>query len=137
MAVIVGRNARVAESATDSGYTEIGKIMSVAYNFSNDIADSTSNDSAGFKEGEYADAQMTLEITCRYDRADTSQIQLIDDCNGKNKRFLRFRPEATSGQREFRAQYTIDSFSLDTSTGDVEEVTFSCSSSGAVTIADQ
>ena len=63
MAMIVGRNAKVAISSNGSSWSDIGRVTSASLSLSDDLADATSNDSGGYKESLYADTQGTLDFS--------------------------------------------------------------------------
>ena len=130
MATIIGRNAKVALSDTDSSYTEIAKISGATLSITDDVADETNNDSAGYKEGKLSDQQLTLDVDFFYNSADAGQLELINAKNAKTVKFFRFRPEASSGEQEWRFQALITDLTLETSTSDVQASSFSVESTG-------
>lgn len=137
MAVTTGKLADVAESSSDSSYTEIGEIVSASRSFSNDTAESTSNDSGGYKTREYTNAEQTLSVTCRYDKTDTGQAAVIAAAEAKTKLWLRYRPKASSGEFEWRASHTIDSYEISADNDGIDELTFTATSDGTITKATQ
>ena len=138
MAIIVGRNSRIATSTDGATYHDIGKLTSGSLGFAIDIADATTNDSAGFKEGEYADAQASLDATFKFDSSNTSQGQILTEAfTNKTKIYFRVRPKVLAGEKQWVFLATIGDLTLDMSTGEVEEMSLSATSSGAVTISNQ
>lgn len=138
MAIIIGRKAKVATSTDDSTYNDLGKVISGTLSITDDIADSTTNDSNGYKEGEYADQQASLDLTMKYDGSNTAQQQLIDEkCTNRSKLYFRIRPEETSGEEQWKFLATLDDISVDFSTGEVEELSITASSSGTITNSTQ
>jgi len=137
MTTKIGRLAKVAISDTDSSYTDIGKITSASLSFAHDIADETNNDSGGYKEAQYADSQASLDLSFKYDSADSGQAELLTGHAAKSKKWVRFRPDETAGELEYRFQATIDDATVDTETGSVEDGSATISSTGTVTKATQ
>lgn len=137
MATIIGRNLKVAISDDDITYVDLGRVLDGSLDVADDIADETTNDSGGFKEGKYADSQATLDVTLKYDSANAGQINLINAKTAKQQKFFRFRPEETSGELEWRFKANIPSLTVDTSTGEVEEMSATMESTGTITKATQ
>lgn len=138
MAIIIGRNAVIASSTDDAAYNDIGKVTSLSMSMTSDIADATTNDSGGYKEGEYADQQLSVDVTVKYDSSNTAQGQVLTEVfTNQSKLYLRIRPEESTGEQEWKALFTIDDLSVDMSTGEVEEMSFTGSSSGTVTVSTQ
>lgn len=134
MATILGRNAKVAESTTLGGsYTDLGKILSGSLSQSTDVADETNNDSAGFKEGKYADEQASLDVTAKYDEANAGQLAVINARDSKVVLFYRVRPQETGSAKQWRFQGLITDLTIDFSTGEVEELSLSIESTGTIT----
>jgi len=140
MSIILGRNAKVAASTDNfvASDEDLGKVLSGTLDISTDIADATTNDSNGYKEGEYADQQASIDVTMKFDASDAGQQLLIDEVgSNRNKLYLRVRPIETGGAEQWIATFTINSISLDFSTGEVEELSFTASSSGTITNSTQ
>lgn len=137
MAYTKGLLADVAESSSDSNYTEIAYITDVTRTFTNDSAEATNNDSGGVKEFEYTNAQQSLSVTCRYDKIDTGQAAVIAAAEAKTKLWLRYRPKASAGEFEFRAAHIIESYEISQSNDGIAELTFSAMSTGTITKATQ
>jgi hypothetical protein len=137
MATIIGRNTKVAISAAGATYTEIGKITSASLSYSDDIADETNNDSGGFKEGKYADSQATLDIQCKFDSSDAGQVLLLAAKTSKTGYYFRFRPAAATGERQIIFVGLVESYDVDTSTGEVSDLAASISSTGAIATSIQ
>lgn len=138
MAIIIGRRSKIAVSINDVTYNDIGKVMSGSLGSSIDIADATTNDSGGFKEGEYADQQATVDVTAKYDSANLGQAAILTEVyTNRAKVWIRIRPEVSVGQKEWKFLATIDDATIDASTGEVEEFSFTGSSSGTITIGTQ
>jgi len=138
MAIIIGRNSKIAVSTDDITYNDIGKITSGSMGTTIDIADATTNDSGGFKEGEYADQQASVDVTAKYDSSNTAQGQILDEFyTNRSKLYFRIRPEESAGEREWKFLATLSDVSIDMSTGEVEEISITADSSGAITIATQ
>jgi len=134
MSKIIGRSCDVAISAAGSSYTELGEIMSASLSVSDDVADATTNDSGGFKEGMYADSQASLDVTMKYSKADAGQALLYTAKFAKTLYYFRVRPLASAAvEYEFIFQGLITDLTLDASTGDVEELSASIQSSGTIT----
>ena len=138
MSGTIGRLAKVAVSTDGSTYTDIGVVKSANKSSSTDIADDTTNDSNGYKEGVYADQQMSIDVTARYDSTDAGQTLLMDEYYTlKSKIYVRYRPYESTGAKEWKFLATIDDLSVDTSTGDVEEMSFTATSTGTITMSNQ
>lgn len=140
MAIILGRNAKVAASTDNfvASDEDLGKVLNGTMDISTDIADATTNDSSGFKEGEYADQQMSVDVTMKFDAANAGQQLIIDEvCTNRSKLYIRIRPIEAGGAEQWLALCTIDSMTLDFSTGEVEELSFTASSSGTVSNTTQ
>ena len=137
MSGTVGRNAKVAVSSADSSYTELGKIKSANLSGTNDRADSSNNDDAGWNTGEVAQKERSLAVTFVYDETDSGQEELRTAFEASAKLWFRFRPQASSGENEWRFQATVDDLNLNTEMGSIEESDFTATSDGAVTYAKQ
>ena len=138
MAIILGRNSKIAVSTDDSTYNDLGKVLSGSLSIDTDVADATTNDSAGFKEGEYADQQASVEATMKYDSSNTGQAALLTEvCTNKTKLWFRVRPKEAVGEKQWKFLATVESLGTDFSTGEVEELSCSAVSSGAVTMSAQ
>jgi len=138
MSVIVGRNGKIAISTAGVTYYDLGKVVDGSLDISSDVADATTNDSGGWKEGEYADAQGALSVTMKYDSSNTGQKALIDEmCTNRAKVYFRFRPAEAAGELQWIFLATLDSVGVSMSTGDVEELSISGASSGAVACSAQ
>lgn len=137
MGINIGRKARIAFSTDGVAYNDLGKVLSGDFDDSSDIADATTNDSLGFKEGEYADSQVTIDVVMKYDSSNTAQAALIQAKQNKVKGYLRFRPSEETGELQWIALFTLDTASISTSTGEVEELNVSATSSGTVAKSSQ
>lgn len=134
MATILGRNAKVAECTTLGGsYTDLGKVLSGSLSQSADVADETNNDSSGFKEGKYADEQASLDVTMKYDEANTGQMAVLAARASKVILYYRVRPQETGSANQWRFLGLITDLTVDFSTGDVEEMSLSIESTGTIT----
>lgn len=138
MSVIVGRNGRVAASTNGTDYDDLGKVVSAELTITSDIADSTTNDSGGWKEGEYADAQGALSVTMKYDSSNTAQKRIIDEMHtNRTKVWFRFRPEEATGELQWIFLATVSEAGVSIATGEVEEFSCSGESSGIVAVSSQ
>jgi len=133
MATIIGRNAKLATSTDGVTYYDIGKATSIGQSWATDMADETNNDSAGYKEEQYADSQLTFDVSGKYDSSDTGQSALMDCAFNKTKVYFRFRPTTGVGEQEWLFQGHCADFSLDSETGSVEDFSATVNSSGTVT----
>ena len=100
MATNIGRDAvlQIADTDVDGDYVSIAKITSISHNQSNDVADETNNDSAGFKESKYSDSQHTINAGFKWSFADPGQDEAATAANAKTDKFFRFRPKVASGE---------------------------------------
>lgn len=139
MSGTIGRVATLAISDDDveANYVDIGKVTSNSFDFANDLADCTNNDSGGFKEAIYADSQATVDLEANYDESNTAQSDLVDAEFSKLKKWVRFRHNTGPGLKEFRFQANFADLTIDTSTGDVETLSVSIESTGVVIKAAQ
>jgi hypothetical protein len=137
MAKKIGRLTDVAISNADSSYTEIANIKSAEFAINRALADATDNDSGGNKDGLYADAQRTISLTANYDIADAGQLELVTAAEGGTTVWLRLRPEATAGEREWRQAFLIASLTKPSETAAVQELTATFESTGAPVVAVQ
>jgi hypothetical protein len=133
----IGREADIAVSNADSGYTELSFLKSVDFDPSNDEIDASDNDSGGSDETEYGQSRAALSGTMNYDHTDAGQLELQQAFEGKTKLWFRFRPKSTSGEREARFQAVVTSFKISGATGGIQEASFSAKSDGVVTYANQ
>ena len=137
MAMIVGRNAKVAISSNGSSWSDIGRVTSASLSLSDDLADATSNDSGGYKESLYADTQGTLDFSFKYEDGDTGQDALYLAKNTKATYYFRFRPQESSGENQWVFQGNIEDLSFDTETSTVGEASCTVQSTGTITKSDQ
>jgi hypothetical protein len=135
----IGRRAKVAVSTDDVNYLDVGLVKSANLSSATDVADDTTNDSNGFKEGLYADAQSTLAVTARYDDTEPGLIAIMDEYfTLKSKLYIRYRPTGdVSGDKQWIFLATIDDFNMSTSTGESEECDFTATSTGAINMSNQ
>jgi len=138
MGKIIGRLARAAISTDGVTYTDIGEVKTIGLDTSHDLADATTNDSAGWKEEKAADSQVSLEVSGKYDSANAGQVILMAAAFAKTQVYLRFRPQVSSGvEKQVVFLSNISNYKVNTATGDVEEFSCSVRSTGAVTYATQ
>jgi hypothetical protein len=134
MAGTIGRIADVyiGDSLNDVSYIKIGKVKSA--NPSNDVdqADSTNNDDLGHKTQEYADGQISFDVTYVKDDADAGQAAILAAVRGRTKKWISIRPLGTgSGKAQTQFRATISSNSDTAETGAVQEGSASFLSDGA------
>ena len=137
MSKMIGRLATLEISDDGITYTAIGELSSISPSWSTDMADETTNDSAGFKEEQPADSQLSLDAGGKYDPSDAGQAALAAAATGKLKKYFRFRPTTGSTEPEWTFQGHIPEFSVDTETGSVEDLSVSIQSTGTVTFGTQ
>jgi len=132
MSKTIGRSATVEISDNGSSWTAIGEVSSAEPSFSTDMADETTNDSAGYKEEQPADSQMSLSVSGKYDSTDPGQAALMVAAFTKAKKYYRFRPKVGAPEIEWIFQGYCPDFSVPTETGSVEDFNCTINSSGAV-----
>jgi len=137
MAKQLGRSAVISVSTNDSTYYDVGNITSSDWSGSTDKADSTDADSGGSKEELQTDEQQELNITARYNSADTAQGMLIDADANKTQLYYRIRPKAVAGEREWKFLGNLNSLAVSAPHADVEELQVGISSTGTITRATQ
>lgn len=139
MATTIGRNAVISVSTDDSTYYNIGKVLSVSKSNGQDLADDTTNDSAGWKENAYADQQVTFDVTVKYDITNTAQQMILTEkYTNLTGLYVRFRPSTASGtEKQWKGLFRISSCNIDTSTGETEEMSVTFESSGTITYQTQ
>lgn len=137
MAKQIGRNAVVAVSTDDATYYDVGNVTTVSFDGATDKADSTDADSAGAKEELQTNEQYSLDITARYNIADTAQGMLVDADANKTVLYYRIRPKEVAGEREWKFQGNLNSLSVSAPYDGVQEITVGVTSTGAITRATQ
>jgi hypothetical protein len=137
MATIIGRSKKVAISTNGSSYTDIGKIIDATVALAHDLADETTDDSAGWKESKFADSQLTLTISGKFNSSDTGQGMLITAATGKTTYYFRWRPDEVGGERQIIMQGNVESFDREGSTGEVQTFSATIQSTGTVTESTQ
>jgi hypothetical protein len=132
----IGRDAVVL--IDDGTPTEIQNILSADLNNSMDLADDTTNDSAGNKENCYADKQSVLDVTAKY--AESGGLEKVFDEYFTDQAgvTITFRPTGTGvGKDEFVFSAKVSSLNVSTTTGETIEVSMTFESSGAITYQAQ
>ncbi len=102
-----------------------------------DLADCTNNDSAGYKEEQLASQQASLAFTVKYVIGDTAQGQVVTAKTGRTTIYVRFRPEVAAGEKEFKFLANIPDLTIDTETEAVEEMSGTFQSTGTITTTTQ
>lgn len=137
MAKQLGRNAVIAVSSNGVTYTDVGNVLSISFDVATDKAESTDADSGGAKEELQTDEQASLDITARYNVADAGQLLLFAEEAAKAVLYYRVRPKEATGEREWVFQGNLNSLSVSAPYADVEELSVSVTSTGAITRATQ
>ena len=132
MATIIGRNCKVAISTDDTTYYDLGKVTSGGLSIDQDLADETNNDSAGWKESKVADKQISLDVGGKFNSSDNGQKAAMDSIMNGTTIYLRFRPAEGAGETQWKGQFQLSNWGVDTATGDVEDFSVAAQSTGAI-----
>ena len=110
MAKVSGRSGKLAVSTDGSAYTEVGEVESIRLTSSHEDEDPTSFTSAGYKEADYGETQLSLAATYKYDEADAGQDIIRTSNQNKTRIYYRVRPAGnTTGNEQIVFQGKIDS----------------------------
>lgn len=135
----IGRSITVAVGTDGISYTDVGHLTSADMDSGIDLADDTTNDSAGDKANCYADAQSTFNLTYKLSESDGGQDALRTEYfTNRTGLYIRYRPLGDGvGNDEYICQCKIESLSTPTTTGDTIESNCSLQSHGAITYQQQ
>lgn len=136
MAETKGRDGSL-EVDDGGGLDEVGELTDITHSWSIEVIDKTDFDSAGNKEVDYGERQLTISGTCYLDEADAGQDALKAAIEGGTTLDFRYRPNVGVGQKEYEGTCIVSSFEITNSRNAMVEATFELQSSGAVTNGTQ
>lgn len=132
MAHTLGRQGNVK-----AGGNDVGGLVSATMSLSNELADATDFDSAGWKEQLYAESQVTVSLECLRDEADTAQDALRTAATGKSTIAMIFEPYDNAGADSITFTGYVTSHEVNDARGEVVTDTYEIVSSGTVTFGTQ
>lgn len=137
MAHTKGRLGKIAVSTDGVSYTDVGGVNSLSSSDDAEEIDATDFDSAGFKEGEYGETQISLSVTVLRDEADAGQDIVRTAKNAKNLLYCRYRPYENAGSDQKIFQATVVTLGESNERNALVEETYEFRSSGTVTYSTQ
>ncbi len=134
-----GRLAEVAHSSNGSSYTEIERVNNPRFSGQNDVAESSSNDSAGHKEFIYTWQSGTLSFEMIADEAATGQEAVWSSYLNRTILYWRVRPRGpnVTGDKEYFFQGLVTSMEQSADKGDVNKYSVTVQKTGAITRQNQ
>jgi len=125
----IGRTA-VCTINDGGGPTAYNGAVSYNYKHTNELADDTTMDSAGWKEAVMSNRQVVLDISGKYSEAAGGQLDaMVEAVSSFGTVAVVFTP---AGGDTFSFTANISNFSIDAVTAETIDVSFTLESTGAV-----
>ena len=138
MSLVIGYKAKVEVSEDDGAtYVEVGRVTSATFGHETELSDSTSNSDGGYSSKVYAITSGTLDVSLKWEASDPGQVICRESKFARTVLKFRFQPEQSAGQLQYDFDGLISSMSLDTSTNEVQDFSFTVESTGVISQSTQ
>lgn len=132
-----GKDAALAISSDGVTYVDVGGVMDITVNVSNELAEVTDKDSNGHKEYISGLDDATVDLSIRWEEDDAGQADLLAAFFAKTIRYYRVRPETTATATEYLCQGFVSEHSTEMPTDDAISVSATIQVSGGLTATPQ
>lgn len=132
MAAIAAHNAVISIATTVGGtYSTLSGAKSASFPRDTDMLDTTAFDDGADRTFIPGLRNGTLDLSGRYESADTAYGHIKDAFDNQTSIFVKWLPNGTAG---FRAEYYVQSLSIDGEVDGLVEVSITLQKTGAVTV---